>query len=104
MGMIRSGFWSLLPPPIWKAENEHGWHVFHWPSAAAIFIGWYLVSLIPSRPPKNITRAAAGSSTAIERVAVLRKASTCRLLRRCQAETASITRAPVTSEAMITCR
>ena len=26
--MICDGVWSLLPPPIWKAENEHGWQVF----------------------------------------------------------------------------
>ena len=30
---------SFLPPPIWKAENEHGWQVSHCASAAAIFIG-----------------------------------------------------------------
>ena len=38
--MIWTGVWSLLPPPIWNSENEHGWHVVHCASAAAIFIGW----------------------------------------------------------------
>ena len=39
--MICVGVWSLVPPPIWKAENEQ-WlsQVFHCASAAAIFIGW----------------------------------------------------------------
>jgi len=38
--MICVGVWSLLPPPIWKSENEQGWQVVHCASAAAIFIGW----------------------------------------------------------------
>ena len=38
--MIWVGVWSFFPPPIWKRENEQGWQVFHWASAAAIFIGW----------------------------------------------------------------
>ena len=58
----------------------------HCASAAAIFMGWNLVSLIPSLPPKNSTRAAAGRSTARATVADLRKAGTCRHWRRCQAE------------------
>ena len=38
--MIWVGVSSLLPPPIWNSENEHGWQVSHCASAAAIFIGW----------------------------------------------------------------
>ncbi len=38
--MIWLGVWSLLPPPIWNAENEHGWQLFHCASAAAILPGW----------------------------------------------------------------
>ena len=39
--MIFVGVSSLLVyPPIWKSEKEHGWHVSHCPSTAAIFIGW----------------------------------------------------------------
>jgi len=31
----------LVPPPIWNRENEHfDSQVFHYASAAAIFIGW----------------------------------------------------------------
>ena len=51
--MIRVGVWSLLPPPIWKSENEHGWQVFHCASAAAIFMGWYLASTTPARCPRR---------------------------------------------------
>ena len=40
ISMIFLGVGSLLPPPIWNTENEHGWQVVHCPSAAAIFIGW----------------------------------------------------------------
>jgi hypothetical protein len=40
--MISIGVLSLAPPPIWKAENEHGWQLVHCASAAAIYIGWYL--------------------------------------------------------------
>ena len=61
--MICVGVWSFLPPPIWNAENEHGWQFSHWASAAAIFIGWYLVSISPSLLPTNICSRIAGSST-----------------------------------------
>ena len=27
-----------MKPPIWKSENEHGWHVSHCASEAAIFM------------------------------------------------------------------
>ena len=37
--MISDAVWSLLPPPIWNIENEHGLQLFHCASAAAIFIG-----------------------------------------------------------------
>jgi hypothetical protein len=46
--MISVGVWSLLPPPIWNSENEHGWQVVHCASAAAIFIGT-LINRVPMR-------------------------------------------------------
>ena len=55
MLMICVGVMSLLPPPIWKAENAQWlWHVFHSASAAAIFIGWYVPSTTPSSLPTNM--------------------------------------------------
>ena len=51
--MISVGVWSLLPPPIWNSENEHGWQVVHCASAAAIFIGWYRPSITPSSSPTS---------------------------------------------------
>jgi hypothetical protein len=94
----------LLPPPIWNTENEHGWQVVHWPSAAAIFIGWYFVSLMPRRPPKNNANIAAGISTTMASLADRWNISVLVPRRRCQADTASMTAAPVTSEAARTCR
>ena len=38
--MILVGVSSWLYPPIWITENEHGWQVSQFASAAAIFIGW----------------------------------------------------------------
>ena len=64
--MICDGVSSFLPPPIWNAENEHGWQFSHCASAAAIFIGWYLVSISPSLLPTNICSRIAGSSTITE--------------------------------------
>ncbi len=75
----------------------------HSASAAAIFIGWYLPSTTPSSLPMNMLTNTAGARTASEMMAVRRKASTALLRLRCQAETASMTMAPVTSEARITC-
>jgi hypothetical protein len=53
-----------LPPPIWNSENEHGWQLVRWASAAAIFIGWYLASTTPSSLPVNMVAAMAGTGTA----------------------------------------
>ena len=61
--MIWVGVWSLLPPPIWNSENEHGWQVVHCASAAAIFIGWYVASITPSSLPTSMARMIAGTST-----------------------------------------
>ena len=61
--MIFVGVWSLLPPPIWNTENEHGWQVSHCASAAAIFIGWYLASITPSWLPTSIEQELGGTST-----------------------------------------
>ena len=77
--------------------------MFHSASAAAIFIGWYLPSTTPSSLPMNMLTKTAGVRTAREMMAVRRKASTALFRLRCQAETASMTMAPVTSEARITC-
>jgi hypothetical protein len=51
----------------------------------------------------NMLRKMAGARTATEMMAVRRKAATELLRLRCQAEKASMTMAPVTSEARITC-
>ena len=53
IAMILVGVSSFFPPPIWKAENEHGWQVSHCASVAAIFIGWYVVSITPSWLPTS---------------------------------------------------
>ena len=97
--MIWVGVSSLLPPPTWNSENEHGWQSVHWASAAAIFMGWYLASTTPSSLPTNMARMMAGSRTTSEILAVWPKAATDFCLRRCQADTASIMSAPVTVEA-----
>ena len=93
------GVWSWLPPPIWNSENEHGWQVVHCASAAAIFIGWYLASITPSSSPTSMVNRIAGTRT-IEREpgrpGEHPRSPPCRS---CHAETASITAAPVTSDA-----
>ena len=63
IAMISVGVWSLLPPPIWNSENEHGWQVVHCASAAAIFIGWYRPSITPSSSPTSMVNKIAGTST-----------------------------------------
>ena len=101
--MILVGVSSFLPPPTWNRENEHGWHVSHWASAAAIFMGWYVASTTPSLLPTNMARMVAGRSTTSESLAVCPKASPELPFRTCQADTANITSAPVTAEARSTC-
>ena len=101
--MICEGVLSFLPPPIWNAENEHGLQVSHCASEAAIFIGWYLVSISPSLLPTNSCSTITGNTTISEILALFEKTSTSRRLRRYHAETASITSDPVTREASITC-
>ncbi len=71
-------------------------------SAAAIFIGWYVPSTTPSSLPTKRLMATAGNRTTSEITAVRRKASTWFFRWRCQADTASITAAPVTSDARTT--
>ncbi len=101
--MIFVGVSSRLPPPIWNSENEQGWQVSHCASEAAIFIGWYLSSITPSRLPTIMPRKAAGSRTTSASRADRAKRSVSEPRRRCQAETASITTEPVTSAASRTC-
>ncbi len=96
------GVWSSFPPPIWNSENEHGWQVVHCASAAAIFIGWYLASITPSSLPTNMARMTAGTSTASDIRADRANVSGERPCRSCQADTASMISAPVTSEASST--
>src|SRR3954468_14307992 len=100
--MILVGVWSLLPPPIWKTEKDHGWQVVHWASAAAIFMGWYFASTTPRWLPTIRAAAVTGSSTTMDRTAG--PLNTLRPRRRCHAETDSITIAPVTRDASTTCR
>src|SRR5580693_7549125 len=96
--MIWVGVWSLLPPPIWNSENEHGWQVVHCASAAAIFIGWYWPSITPSSSPTSMANRIAGTRTTsasrADRVNTPRSPP----CRSCHAEIASMTEAPVTSE------
>src|SRR5262245_7977324 len=101
--MIFVGVSSRLPPPTWKAENEHGWQLVHCASAAEIFIGWYFVSITPRWLPTAKLRAEAGSSTTSDTTADRRNSSTSFPRRRYHAETASMTSAPVTSDASSTC-
>ena len=100
--MIWVGVSSLLPPPIWNSENEHGWQVVHCASAAAIFIGWYRPSITPSSSPTSIVNRIAGtrtiSASRADRVNTFRFPP----CRSCQAETASMMAAPVTSDARMT--
>jgi hypothetical protein len=96
------GVWSLLPPPIWISENEHGWHVVHCASAAAIFIGWYVPSITPSSSPTSRVSRVAGTSTIRASLAERVKTPASPPCRSCQAETASITAEPVTSAASTT--
>src|SRR4029453_6011208 len=102
--MIFFGVGSLLPPPIWNTENEHGWQVVHCPSAAAIFIGWDLGSLMPGRPPKNRASMVAGISPTMASLADRWNIPGLEWRRRCQADTASMTAAPAPSEAASTWR
>ena len=97
--MIWVGVWSLLPPPIWNSENEHGWQVVHCASAAAIFIGWYLPSITPSSSPTSMVNKIAGTSTISASRADRVNTSRSPPCRSCHAETASMTMAPVTSAA-----
>ncbi len=97
--MISVGVWSLLPPPIWNSENEHGWQVVHCASAAAIFTGWYLPSITPSSSPTSMVNKIAGTSTTSASRADRVNTSRSPPCRNCQPETASMTTAPVTSDA-----
>ena len=96
--MIWVGVWSLLPPPIWNSENEHGWQVVHCASAAAIFIGWYLASITPSSSPTSMANRIAGTRTISASRADRVNTSRSPPCRSCHAETASMTTAPVTSD------
>ena len=101
--MICDGVLSLLPPPIWNAENEHGWQFSHCASAAAIFdrlvFGLDLAELVADEHLQQDRRQQHDH----RHPRAWRKASTSRSLRSYHAETASITSEPVTSEARITC-
>ncbi len=97
------GVSSRRPPPTWKTENEHGWHVVHCASAAAILTGWYLASTTPNSLPTNSASASVGITTTSDSVAERLNADTSIPLRRYHADTASITMHPVTTEARITC-
>ena len=102
ISMICVGVWSLLPPPIWNSENEHGWQVVHCASAAAIFIGWYLPSITPSSSPTSMVNKIAGTRTTSASRADGVNTSRSPPCRSCHADTASMTTAPVTSDANTT--
>src|SRR5262245_47947611 len=100
--MIFVGVRSLLPPPIWNRENEQGWQVVHCASAAAIFIGWYLVSTTPRWLPTITANRELGTSTISASDAARWNTPVSEPRRRCHADTASITTEPVTRDASIT--
>src|SRR4051812_27059456 len=102
--MILMGSWSALPPPIWNMENEHGWHVSHCASDAAIFIGWYFASVTPSSLPTIIATNTVGASTMRDNRAAGAKTVGDFPRRSCQAETASMTTEAVARDASSTCR
>ena len=71
----------------------------HCASVAAIFIGWYLASITPSSSPTSIVNRIAGTRTIRASRADRVNTSRSPPRRSCQAETASMTAAPVTSDA-----
>src|SRR6187551_737047 len=88
----KEGVWSSsVKPPIWKSENEHGWHVSHCASEAAIFMLWALVTASPKRLPTISWRNVIGTATISASFTDLRKRSTLRPRRRCQQLTPSMT-------------
>jgi hypothetical protein len=76
--------------------------VFQLASAAAIFIGWYVVSTTPRWLPTITANSDAGMSTIRARRAERPKTSGLLRLRRCHADTASMTTHAVTSDASST--
>jgi hypothetical protein len=100
--MISVGVLSLLPPPIWNAENEHGLQLVHCASAAAIFIGWYWPSITPSSSPTSKVNSMAGTRTMSASRADRVNTSRSPPCRSCHAETASMMTAPVTSDTKMT--
>src|SRR5471032_3179666 len=94
----------LVQPPICAAENEHGAHVSHCASIAATFIGWYVVSITPRWLPTIRTTMETGTRKTMDSFAVRTNSAMLCFFRRCQADTESISRAPVTRDARITWR
>ena len=103
--MILVGVWSeLVQPPIWAAENEHGWQVSHCASIAATFIGWYVVSMTPELAADDEdagSRPAAGrrATSFVDAEEHLRALPAAQLPGRDREHD----QAPVTSEASSTC-
>ena len=93
----------LVHPPSCAAEKEQGEQVSHCASIAATFIGWYVVSMTPRWLPTPSARTDAGRSTASESFSECRKTSGVLPFLICQAQTAIMTRLPVTSDARTTC-
>src|ERR1019366_7965261 len=74
----------------------------HCASGAAIFIGWYLPSITPSSSPTSMVNRIAGTRTIRASRADLVNTPRSPPCLSCHAETASITAAPVTSDASTT--
>jgi hypothetical protein len=89
------GVWSLcVKPPIWKSENEHGAHVSHYASVAAIFIGWACVVSMPKWLPYQRLKVETGTRTISASLAARMKSSTLRPRSRCQQATPRTTDEP----------
>src|SRR6476659_1947890 len=92
-----------VKPPIWKSENEHGWHVSHCASEAAIFMLCALVTASPKRLPTTSWSIVTGTATISASLAAFLKVVTSRPRRKCQQQTPSTTIEPKISPASIVC-
>ena len=101
--MILVGVSSCFPPPIWTAEKEQGGQVLplrlHRRDLHRLIRGLDDAEVAADHHANRIGRGAARPS---ESFAVLRNTSRVCPRRRCHADTASITRLPVTSDASST--
>ena len=84
-------------------ENEAGAEVSYSASAAAIFIGWVSVMTLPSMSPEAKKPTAPMSVATRPSRSEENMTSLLRRRDRCQAETATMSRPPVTQQPKIVC-